>query len=117
MEILIAIVSLICSIFTIVLFFKVWKACDSISTINEKMTSTSAMDLIASGQMEAGLNALKIEYVRKLRRAYLTISPIEDVMNKYKPLFEELGVTNLPDYMTDAKACESYFSKFNKLGF
>lgn len=64
-----------------------------------------------------GVKALKIEYVRELRKTYLALSPIEDVIAKYKPIFEELGVNDLPDYLREPKACESYFAKLNKMGF
>lgn len=107
MEILIAIVSLVCSIFTIVLFFKVWKACDNINKIASK--DPNPIDLIVSGEKDKGIEALKIEYVMLLRKAYQN-GDTSNIINTYLPVFKRLGV-ELPDELKSDQEFRSYLKK------
>lgn len=117
MEILFAVISLASSVLAIILFFKVWAMCNHVQQINEKISpavSNAALLMLAGDKEKAG-DAVKIEYVKKLRMAYLTDSSIQAVINKYIPILAELEV-ELPEHLKSENAFNKYYGKCRSLG-
>ncbi len=108
MATLIAIVSLLCSILTIILFFKIWSACNDIKSINNKLNKQrKSTKFIIAGETEKGIEALKLEYVEKLIAQYYWYDGIKNVMNEYLPAFERLGV-DLPEHLKNEEKLTEY---------
>ena len=118
MEIVIALISLVGSILSIILFFKLWKACNDIKTIAEstKPTSSNIGGFILAGYKEEASKALKLDYAKKLRYTYLTDGDIQSLMDEYMPIFDELG-TELPEHLKNASAFNQYYGKYSKLEY
>lgn len=108
MEILIALISLAASVLSIILFFKLWKACDDIKSINSKFKNdTTILCYLLAGDMDKGIDALKITYVEKLIAQYYLPNGIKNVMDKYLPIFKRLGV-DLPEHLTDEQKLQEH---------
>lgn len=108
MEILIALISLAASVLSIILFFKLWKACDDIKSINSKFKKdTTAFSYLLAGDLDKGIETLKIEYVEKLIAQYYLPNGIKNVMDKYLPTFKRLGV-DLPEHLTDEQKLQEH---------
>ncbi len=108
MEILIALVSLAGSILSIILFFKLWKACDDINSINNKFKrDTTAFSYLLADDFDKGIEALKIEYVEKLIAQYYWFNGIKNVMDEYLPTFKRLGV-DLPEHLKDEQKLKEH---------
>ena len=117
MEILFAVISLASSVLAIILFFKVWAMCNHVQQINEKISpavSNAALLMLAGDKEKAG-DAVKIEYVKKLKMAYLTDSSIQAVIDKYSPILAELEV-ELPEHLKSESAFNKYYGKCRSLG-
>lgn len=116
MEILIAIVSLAGSILSIILFFKLWKACDDITTIskNVKPPYDDIFLHILAGYEDEAIKALKLDYVKKLRYKDMVGGDIQAVMNKYLSIFQKLGI-ELPQHLKDVSAYHQYCNKLSEL--
>lgn len=117
MEIVIALISLAGSILSIILFFKIWKACGDISSIAEKMKAPRPAILhILAGYDDDAAKELRLEYVQALRYAYLTNGDTQSVMDMYLPVFQNLGM-ELPEHLKDVAEFNRYYGNISRLEY
>lgn len=117
MEIVIALISLAGSILSIILFFKIWKACGDINSIAEKMKAPRPAILhILAGYEDEAAKELRLEYVQALRYAYLTNGDTQSVMDMYLPVFQNLGM-ELPEHLKDTVEFNRYYGNISRLEY
>lgn len=121
MEVILPILGIAWGILCIILFFKIWKACNQFNRFIESTNLTmSGKAMILSGDFENGLPKLKCELGNALLNAYQKqdyypaekkAEAIQKLIDEYKPYFDFAKV-QMPEHMTSANTYIERIDKF-----
>lgn len=123
MEIFIAIVSLVCSILTIILFFKVWGMCNNVSAIKKRLENSEILpsELIFLAETnDASFDKMLAKAIYNALRNVSRDFEYSDWEDGYKKRYKywvelcsEQG-WQFPEFFADKKTCKEFRDYFIK---
>lgn len=123
MEVFIAIVSLVCSILSIILFFKVWGMCNNVSAIKKRLESSEILpsELIFLAETnDASFDKMLAKAIynalRNVSREF-DYDDWEDIYKKRYKYWVELCAEQgwqFPEFFADKKTCKEFRDYFLK---